>query len=88
MRPSEEILNHIVQKHFESALAAGDVRLCLRAGDIHKELRYSSRMPAVCGVLGSLKLQATANARLVFREGPQQGANAVFHFEMKGKQRR
>jgi len=40
------------------------------------------RMPAVVGALGADKFQELANVRRIAVEGPSQGANCVFTFEL------
>ncbi len=83
MRPSDDILQHVVRQHFVPAWRAGKEQITLRAGDIHRELGYQNRMPAVCSVLGSDRLQRLARVRLAERQGPQNGSNARFRFELR-----
>lgn len=54
----------------------------VRAGDIHSEMGLSSRMPAVCGAIGTKKFEEEYHVRLVSREGPTQGANVYFTVEV------
>jgi len=39
-------------------------------------------MPAVCGALGSHKFETMTGTRLIGREGPRQGANARYLFDL------
>ncbi len=83
MRLSEEILAHVVKNHIEPAKRAEHKRLTMRAGDIHGELGYTRRVPAICSVLGSNRLQARTNIQLIDRKGPHNGANARFTLNLE-----
>jgi hypothetical protein len=87
MRLSDEIAQHVVRHHFVPAWRADQQRLTLRAGNIHRELKLTQRMPAVCSVLGSNRFHRMARVQLVDRRGPQNGANAIFVFEMQHARR-
>ena len=52
----------------------------IRAGDVHKSMRLSGRMPAVCGALDSMIFRREHGLELVRRTGPAQGANVEFVF--------
>jgi 5-methylcytosine-specific restriction enzyme B len=78
MRQADEILQHVVDCHFVPAWKIATERVEPRAGDVHKELRLRNRVPAVCSVLGSLRLQRLGRVHLVERKGPQNGTNAIF----------
>ena len=77
-----EIRGHVIKNHFEPARAAQKTEITLRAGDIHKELYLTDRMPAVCSVLGSNRLEREARAKRLKVEGPHNGANALFTYEV------
>jgi hypothetical protein len=79
---ADEIREHVIRKHFEPARAAQKKELTLRAGDIHKELGLEQRMPAVCSVLGSNRLEREARVKRLKVEGPHNGANALFTYEV------
>lgn len=79
---ADEIREHVIRKHFEPARAAQKKELTLRAGDIHKELGLEQRIPAVCSVLGSNRLERKARAKRLKLEGPHNGANALFTYEI------
>ncbi len=78
---AEEIRRFVNVKYIEPARRAGWKQIRIRAGDIHDEMALKSRMPAVCGAIGSNKLQGDCRLRLVKREGPTHGANVYFTFE-------
>ena len=83
MRPSDQIRNHIIEYHVKPAQNKRAKELTLRAGDIHNELGYSDRMPAVCSVLGSNRLEREAGIRRLRREGPHNGANVYFVYSLE-----
>jgi len=54
----------------------------IRAGDVHKAMNLNNRMPAVCGALDTKMFREFFNVNLISREGPHQGANALFKFKV------
>jgi 5-methylcytosine-specific restriction protein B len=71
---------HVITKHFEPARVSEAKVLTLRAGDVHKELRYKNRMPAVCSVLGSKRLETEARVHRTSTSGPHQSSTTCFTY--------
>jgi len=71
MRQADRMLQHVVSDHFVPAGKAATPTIEVRAGDLHRELNLRNRMPAVCSVLGSERLQRLTRTQLVERRGPQ-----------------
>jgi len=82
MALADEIRDFAYNRYVQPARQRGERQLTIRAGDVHKEMRLIDRMPAVCGALGTEKFQRMCNVRLVNRQGPTQGANVYFTFEL------
>jgi 5-methylcytosine-specific restriction enzyme B len=80
---NDDIREHVIQKHFEPARVAQKKVITLRAGDIHNELSLKQRMPAVCSVLGSNRLEIEARVKRLKVEGPHNGSNALFTYEVQ-----
>jgi predicted HicB family RNase H-like nuclease len=57
-----------------------DIRI--RAGEVHRGMGLSGRMPAVCGALDAAIFRREYGLELVRRTGPAQGANVEFVFRM------
>jgi 5-methylcytosine-specific restriction protein B len=74
------IRQHVITKHFEPARASGAIELTLRAGDLHKELNYKNRMPAICSVLGSKRLETEARVHKTSTSGPHNSTTTRFTF--------
>ena len=53
------------------------------AGDVHRAMKLSSRMPAICDAFRSSQLQAACGVKLVAWSGPKHGSTstATFSFE-------
>ena len=81
---ADAIRGHVIRNHIEPARAAQKAEISLRAGDVHKELLLVDRMPAVCNVLGSNRLEREARVKRLKMEGPHNGANALFTYEVLG----
>jgi hypothetical protein len=54
------------------------------AGDVHRSLRWTNRVPSVCTTLASRKFQNAIGVELVAREGPPSGfgTRAAFTYRL------
>jgi hypothetical protein len=77
---AERIRRFAFQNYVAPMREARDAEIRIRAGDVHKAMRLSSRMPAVCGALDSIIFCRECGLELVRRTGPAQGANVEFVF--------
>lgn len=75
MASADEIGAFAKRRYVEPAFEAGEHMLTLRAGDVHTDMRLTSRVPAVCSALKSKKFQAMCGIQLRKRTGPEQGPN-------------
>ena len=83
MTLADEIRDFVQQNYIEPARRCGDREITIRAGDIHRDMQLKkSRMPAVCGAIGTKKFEEECGVRLIRRRGPTQGANVYFTFEI------
>ncbi|TET89625.1 MAG: hypothetical protein E3J35_09455 [Methanomassiliicoccales archaeon] len=82
MTLADEIREYANQNYIDPARNRGGVEVTIRAGDIHKRIGLSSRLPAVCGALGTNKFEKQYGVRLVGRKGPNQGSNVFFTFKI------
>jgi hypothetical protein len=64
LRPSDWVRDHVKRKYINPAKKDGKKSLSIRAGDIHKELGFSRRIPVVCSALRSRKLQKNCDIEL------------------------
>ena len=83
MTLADEIRTLCYERYIEPARKRGDSQITIRAGDVHDTFGLKSRMPAVCGALGTNKFLKEYNLKLVTREGPTYGANVYFTFELR-----
>jgi len=74
----EFVRNHYIKPTREG----GEDQITVRSGDVHERMKLKSRMPAVCGAIGTEKFEILCNVRLIDRKGPTQGANVFFTFEI------
>lgn len=82
MATADEIREYVIQTQIKPARAANRGAITIRAGDIHSAMRLQNAMPNVCSALGGRKLQNLANISLREREGPRNGANVYFTFQL------
>lgn len=60
----------------------GEKQIIIRAGDIHKELGFKNRLPLICSALGTGIFNEMANVKRISIEGPVNGANTRFTFQL------
>jgi hypothetical protein len=83
--PSDQVRDHVKRKHIDPAKKAGKKSLSLRAGDIHKELGFTRRIPVVCSALRSRKLQKNCDVKLSYIDGHNNTTAATFTYRLKKK---
>jgi hypothetical protein len=80
---TSDLIREFVNHHWiEPARRDGRRDAAVRAGDVHDRMLLRSRMPQVCGALGANVFAETYRVRLLHRDGPQNGPNLVFTFEV------
>jgi hypothetical protein len=79
---ADRIRAFVKREYIMPARLKNDSTLTIRAGDVHAAMRLSGRMPAVCNAVGSKKFQELERLKLTAREGPKEGANVFFTFEI------
>jgi hypothetical protein len=83
MSYADDVRRHCKEKLIDPARSRGEKQIAIRAGDIHKEMGYQSRMPLVCAALGAKKFEEIAGVERISLTGPSNGANAIFTFRIK-----
>lgn len=78
MTLADRIRMFVDVEYVQPARARGEKVIRVRAGDVHRAMGLQSRMPAVCGALGTGKFEREFNVKRLAHEGPLQGANSVF----------
>ena len=82
LKMSDLIREFVRRNYIEPARKAGQQQVVVRAGDVHSQLKLVSEMPHVCSALGANKFATFAGVKLLDRDGPHQGANMRFTFEV------
>ena len=72
---ADQIRQYVLESIVVPARENGQSQIRIRAGDVHRAMGLSNRMPAVCGALDADKFYAQSGATLITRSGPKQGAN-------------
>ena len=82
MSYAEEVRAYCCRQFIQPARAAGKNEVSVRAGDVHKAMGYKNRMPLVCSAIGANIFSEQNSLRRVAIEGPINGANTVFRFQL------
>lgn len=80
---ADEIREHCIKEHVEPARTRRAYTVTLRSGDVHEELGYVARLPAVCAALGSDTFERVARVRRLAIDGPLNGASTLFVFVLR-----
>ena len=83
LRPSDRVREHIKRKYIDPAKKEGKKTLTIRAGDIHKELGFSRRIPVVCSALRSRKLSKNCGIELTYVGGPNNSTTTTFTYQLR-----
>jgi hypothetical protein len=84
-RPSDRVRDHVKRKYVDPAKKDGKKSLSIRAGDIHKELGFSRRIPVVCSALRSRIFQKNCDIELTYVGGPNNSTTTTFAYKLKKK---
>ncbi len=82
LRPSDRVRDHVKRKYIDPAKKEGQKTLSIRAGDIHKELGFSRRIPAVCSALRSRKLSKNCDIELTYIGGPNNSTTTTYTYRL------
>jgi len=87
MSLADKIRSFVIESWTEPARLAGTRIVAIRVGDVHDAMGLRMRQAAVAAALGADKFEALAKVRRRAVEGPTQGANCVFTFELLPSER-
>jgi hypothetical protein len=80
---TSDLIREFVNYHYiEPARKDGRHQVSVRTGDVHSKMKLTSKLPQVCGALGANRFETAYRVKLLSRDGPQNGANLEFTFEV------
>jgi len=89
MSLSDQVLKHVQTTYVTPARQRGETTIRVIAGDVHRDLRWTNRVPSVCTTLASQKFQKTIGVELITREGPPSGfgTRSTFTYRLPSEDR-
>jgi hypothetical protein len=81
--PSDRVREYVKRKYIKSAKKDGKETLSIRAGDIHRELGFSRRIPVVCSALRSRKFLKNCDIELTYIGGPNNSTTTTFTYRLQ-----
>ncbi len=81
--PSDRVREYVKSKYKKKKKKDGKETLSIRAGDIHKELGFSRRIPVVCSALRSRKFLKDCDIELTYIGGPNNSTTTTFTYQLK-----
>jgi 5-methylcytosine-specific restriction protein B len=82
VKPSDQVREYCKSSYVDPARRSGFKLVSIRAGDVHRDLKFKNRLPLVCAALGSNVFQEMCQVKRKSIDGPSNGANAIFTFEL------
>ena len=79
---TDRIRRYALDHYVEPGRQARERVVTIRAGDVHRGMGLTSRVPAVCGALGSALFQRFAGVTLMERLGPVQSTTTQFRYRL------
>jgi len=83
MALADRIREFADEHYIQPARERGERQFTIRAGDLHDDMELLQRLPAITGALGADKFCAEYRVRRVSVEGPINGANCFWTFEIR-----
>jgi hypothetical protein len=77
---TDQIRDHARRQYIEAARRRGEAVVRIVAGDVHKALGLSNRVPVVCNALSSKSFLEENKITLEGREGPPSGLSTTVRF--------
>lgn len=84
MTLSDQVRQHVETHYVAPARRRGESTIRVRAGDVHRDLRWTNRVPSVCSALASQKFQKAIGVQLLTKAAPPSGSGtrAVFTYKL------
>jgi hypothetical protein len=85
MSYSDQVIQFVRISYLEPAVRSGETLLRIKAGDVHKALRWTNRVPSVCQALSSKRFLEENHLELVKTQGPPSGLSTTTVYTYKVK---
>lgn len=84
MNASDQVRSFVQNHYIAPARKAGSSTVRVRAGEVHKALKWDlRRVPQVCAALSTRKFLRSANLELLKKSGPPSGQSTTVEFTYK-----
>lgn len=80
MTQSDQVIQYVQRSYIEPARKRGLSEVSIKAGDVHKALQWSNRVPSVCQALASKRFLDQNQLTLVEKQGPPSGLSTTTVF--------
>lgn len=81
MTDSERVRIYVKTHYIQPARKAGSSSVTIRAGEVHRALKWDLRkVPQVCSALSTKKFMKSAGVELIERKGPPSGQSTTVEF--------
>lgn len=80
MSHADEVREYCSTHIIAPARLKGAKSVTIRAGEVHRALRFQNRLPLVCSAIGARIFENSLRLKRVSVDGPLNGANTEFTF--------
>jgi hypothetical protein len=81
-KQADRIRQYVYEHIVRPARERGEHHVEVRVNQVARGMNLHNSYPAICGAIGALLFQALYDLRLVTREGPTNGSNVLFVFQI------
>ena len=82
MIQADNIREFVNENYFRPSRKKNQGIVEVRAGDVARVMELMKDMAAVCGAIGANKMEIKYNVEKISEDGPQNGANKYFRFQL------
>lgn len=82
MSLADDVRAYCIKEIIEPARARGASEVAIRAGDVHRAMGYTNRLPLVCSALGAAVFEQRARVQRTGVDGPLASTTTVIRFKV------
>lgn len=84
MATANEIREFVINNHIEPARSTGSSEICIRLGDVRREMRLANPLQSVRSALSTQTFQRQAGVELLTPIDHRAGADTIWRFHVRG----
>ena len=82
VRVADEIRRYCRDNYVLPSKKNTQLVVAIKSGEVHEQLSFKNRLPAICSVLGSRSFEEDNNIIRIAIDGPLNGASTIFVYKL------